>query len=157
MGGEVKGARERRSTWQLLAPPPPETLVSTYYHLGHPCHTPAVTCCHPSGDIVAIGGLKDVVTGETLCDEKNPIILERMDFPDPVIKIAIEPKSKGDLEKMGVGLNKLAQEDPSFNYSRDEETGQTVIEGMGELHLEIIVDRLRREFKVGGGVIGVRV
>lgn len=152
--------------------------------------------------------------GETLCDEKNPIILERMDFPDPVIKIAIEPKSKvcaaavllpvigvsgfralgfsswsracglapyvgltllsllislthsnnslshslllfltcfkqGDLEKMGMGLNKLAQEDPSFNYSRDEETGQTVIEGMGELHLEIIVDRLRREFKVG--------
>jgi len=101
-----------------------------------------------AGDIVAIGGLKDVITGETLCDEKNPIILERMDFPDPVIKIAIEPKSKGDLEKMGMGLNKLAQEDPSFNYSRDEETNQTVIEGMGELHLEIIVDRLRREFKV---------
>jgi elongation factor G len=101
-----------------------------------------------AGDIVAIGGLKEVITGETLCDEKSPIILERMDFPDPVIKIAIEPKSKGDLEKMGMGLNKLAQEDPSFNYSRDEETGQTVIEGMGELHLEIIVDRLRREFKV---------
>ncbi|WIA35701.1 hypothetical protein OEZ86_004105 [Tetradesmus obliquus] len=101
-----------------------------------------------AGDIVAIGGLKEVITGETLCDEKNPIILERMDFPDPVIKIAIEPKSKGDLEKMGMGLNKLAQEDPSFGYSRDEETGQTVIEGMGELHLEIIVDRLRREFKV---------
>jgi elongation factor G len=101
-----------------------------------------------AGDIVAIGGLKEVITGETLSDEKNPIILERMEFPDPVIKIAIEPKSKGDLEKMGMGLNKLAQEDPSFNYSRDEETGQTVIEGMGELHLEIIVDRLRREFKV---------
>eukprot|EP00775_Hariotina_reticulata_P007518 gene7518-7729_t len=101
-----------------------------------------------AGDIVAIGGLKEVITGETLCDDKAPIILERMDFPDPVIKIAIEPKSKGDLEKMGMGLNKLAQEDPSFNYSRDEETGQTVIEGMGELHLEIIVDRLRREFKV---------
>lgn len=101
-----------------------------------------------AGDIVAIGGLKDVVTGETLCDEKSPVILERMDFPDPVIKIAIEPKSKADLEKMGMGLNKLAQEDPSFGYSRDEETGQTVIEGMGELHLEIIVDRLRREFKV---------
>jgi elongation factor G len=101
-----------------------------------------------AGDIVAIGGLKDVITGETLCDEKNPIILEKMDFPDPVIKIAIEPKSKGDLEKMGVGLSKLAQEDPSFNFSRDEETNQTVIEGMGELHLEIIVDRLRREFKV---------
>ncbi|PNH03241.1 Elongation factor G, chloroplastic [Tetrabaena socialis] len=101
-----------------------------------------------AGDIVAIGGLKDVVTGETLCDEKAPIILEKMDFPDPVIKIAIEPKSKADLEKMGMGLNKLAQEDPSFGYSRDEETNQTIIEGMGELHLEIIVDRLRREFKV---------
>ncbi|GFH16986.1 elongation factor G1 [Haematococcus lacustris] len=101
-----------------------------------------------AGDIVAIGGLKDVITGETLCDDKAPIILERMDFPDPVIKIAIEPKSKADLEKMGMGLAKLAQEDPSFGFSRDEETGQTVIEGMGELHLEIIVDRLRREFKV---------
>jgi len=101
-----------------------------------------------AGDIVAIGGLKDVITGETLCAENAPIILERMDFPDPVIKIAIEPKTKGDLEKMGVGLSKLAQEDPSFGFSRDEETGQTVIEGMGELHLEIIVDRLRREFKV---------
>lgn len=101
-----------------------------------------------AGDIIAIGGLKDVITGETLCDEKSPIVLERMDFPDPVIKIAIEPKSKADLEKMGMGLAKLAQEDPSFGFSRDEETGQTVIEGMGELHLEIIVDRLRREFKV---------
>lgn len=101
-----------------------------------------------AGDIVAVAGLKDVVTGETLCDAKAPIILERMDFPDPVIKIAIEPKSKADLERMGVGLNKLAQEDPSFKYSRDEGTGQSVIEGMGELHLEIIVDRLRREFKV---------
>ena len=101
-----------------------------------------------AGDIIAIGGLKDVITGETLCDEKHPIVLERMEFPDPVIKVAIEPKSKGDLEKMGVGLNKLAQEDPSFHYTRDEETNQTVIEGMGELHLDIIVDRLRREFKV---------
>jgi len=101
-----------------------------------------------AGDIVAIGGLKDVVTGETLCAEDAPIILERMDFPDPVIKISIEPKTKGDLEKMGQGLAKLAQEDPSFGFSRDEESGQTVIEGMGELHLEIIVDRLRREFKV---------
>jgi elongation factor G len=101
-----------------------------------------------AGDIIAIGGLKDVITGETLCEEKAPIILERMDFPDPVIKIAIEPKSKADLEKMGMGLAKLAQEDPSFGFSRDDETGQTVIEGMGELHLEIIVDRLRREFKV---------
>ncbi|KAG1668158.1 hypothetical protein FOA52_005150 [Chlamydomonas sp. UWO 241] len=101
-----------------------------------------------AGDIIAIAGLKDTVTGDTLCDEKHPIILEKMDFPDPVIKIAIEPKSKADLEKMGQGLNKLAQEDPSFGYARDEETNQTVIEGMGELHLEIIVDRLRREFKV---------
>jgi elongation factor G len=101
-----------------------------------------------AGDIVAIGGLKDVITGETLCDEKAPIVLERMEFPDPVIKVAIEPKSKADLEKMGTGLNKLAQEDPSFHYTRDEETNQTVIEGMGELHLDIIVDRLRREYKV---------
>eukprot|EP01024_Parvocaulis_polyphysoides_P068231 TRINITY_DN8284_c0_g1_i3.p1 TRINITY_DN8284_c0_g1~~TRINITY_DN8284_c0_g1_i3.p1 ORF type:complete len:769 (+),score=164.85 TRINITY_DN8284_c0_g1_i3:98-2404(+) len=101
-----------------------------------------------TGDIVAIGGLKDVVTGDTLCAEKEPIILEKMDFPDPVIKIAIEPNTKGDLEKLANGLNKLAQEDPSFHYSRDNETNQTVIEGMGELHLDIIVDRLRREFKV---------
>jgi len=101
-----------------------------------------------AGDIVAVCGLKNTVTGDTLCDEDFPIILERMDFPDPVIKVAIEPKTKGDLDKMGMGLNKLAAEDPSFNYSRDEETNQTVIEGMGELHLEIIVDRLRREFKV---------
>ena len=101
-----------------------------------------------AGDIIAICGLKDVVTGDTLCDEKAPIILERMEFPDPVIKIAIEPKSKGDLEKMTMGLIKLAQEDPSFHFSRDEETNQTTIEGMGELHLEIIVDRLKREFKV---------
>eukprot|EP00892_Ulva_mutabilis_P001865 jgi/Ulvmu1/1167/UM107_0041.1 len=101
-----------------------------------------------AGDIVAIGGLKDTVTGETLCDEGNAVILEKMDFPDPVIKIAIEPKTKGDLEKMGTGLYKLGQEDPSFHYSRDDESNQTVIEGMGELHLDIIVDRLRREFKV---------
>jgi elongation factor G len=101
-----------------------------------------------AGDIVAIGGLKDVVTGDTLCDEKFPVFLERMEFPDPVIKVAIEPKTKGDADKMTSGLIKLAQEDPSFHFSRDEETNQTVIEGMGELHLEIIVDRLRREFKV---------
>jgi elongation factor G len=101
-----------------------------------------------AGDIVAVAGLKNTITGETLCSEKAPIVLEKMDFPDPVIKIAIEPKTKGDLEKMGAGLNKLSQEDPSFHYSRDEETNQTLIEGMGELHLEIIVDRLRREFKV---------
>ncbi|PRW60325.1 elongation factor G- chloroplastic [Chlorella sorokiniana] len=101
-----------------------------------------------AGDIIAIAGLKDVVTGDTLCDEKAPVLLERMEFPDPVIKVAIEPKTKGDLDKMTNGLIKLAQEDPSFHFSRDEETNQTVIEGMGELHLEIIVDRLRREFKV---------
>lgn len=101
-----------------------------------------------AGDIIAIAGLKNTVTGDTLCDGSDPIILERMEFPDPVIKVAIEPKTKADLEKMGTGLNKLAAEDPSFHYSRDDETNQTVIEGMGELHLEIIVDRLRREFKV---------
>lgn len=104
--------------------------------------------CARAGDIVAIAGLKNTITGETLCSDSAPVVLEKMEFPDPVIKIAIEPKTKGDLQKMGAGLNKLAQEDPSFHYSRDEETNQTVIEGMGELHLEIIVDRLRREFKV---------
>lgn len=101
-----------------------------------------------AGDIVAIAGLKDTTTGDTLCVASKPIILERMDFPEPVIKIAIEPKTKGDLEKMSNGLIKLAQEDPSFRFSRDEETNQTVIEGMGELHLEILVDRLKREYKV---------
>lgn len=101
-----------------------------------------------TGDIVALAGLKDTVTGETLCDPEKPIVLERMDFPDPVIKVAIEPKTKADVDKMAVGLIKLAQEDPSFHFSRDEEINQTVIEGMGELHLEIIVDRLKREFKV---------
>jgi elongation factor G len=105
-----------------------------------------------AGDIVAVAGLKDVITGDTLCDEKNPILLERMEFPDPVIKVAIEPKSKADGEKMTAGLIKLAREDPSFHFSREEETNQTVIEGMGELHLEIIVDRLRREFNVECGV-----
>ena len=83
-------------------------------------------------------------TGDTLCDDKAPVILERMDFPEPVIKIAVEPKSKADLQKLSEGLIKLAQEDPSFRFSRDEETNQTTIEGMSELHLEIIVDRLRR-------------
>lgn len=101
-----------------------------------------------AGDIIAIAGLKDVFTGDTLCDGDHPIILERMEFPDPVIKIAIEPRSKADVEKMSTGLIKLSQEDPSFHFSRDQDSGQTVIEGMGELHLEIIVDRLRREFNV---------
>ena len=101
-----------------------------------------------TGDIVAIAGLKDTTTGDTLCDQANQIVLERMEFPDPVIKVAIEPATKADLEKMSNGLIKLAQEDPSFHFTRDEETNQTVIEGMGELHLEIIVDRLKREFNV---------
>ena len=101
-----------------------------------------------AGDIVAIVGLKDTVTGDTLCEETSPVILERMEFPKPVIKIAVEPKTKADQEKMGLALNRLAKEDPSFRYNRDEETGQTTIEGMGELHLEIIVDRMKREFKV---------
>ena len=101
-----------------------------------------------TGDIVAIAGLKDTTTGDTLCAQDNQIILERMEFPDPVIKVAVEPKTKADHEKMSQGLVKLAAEDPSFHFTRDEETNQTVIEGMGELHLEIIVDRLKREFKV---------
>jgi len=105
-----------------------------------------------AGDIVAIAGLKDTTTGDTLCDADKPIILERMDFPEPVIKVAIEPKTKADLEKMSTGLIKLAAEDPSFHFRRDEETNQTVIEGMGELHLEIIVDRLKREFGVMANV-----
>lgn len=105
-----------------------------------------------TGDIVALAGLKDTITGETLCDPENPVVLERMDFPDPVIKVAIEPKTKADIDKMAVGLIKLAQEDPSFHFSRDEEINQTVIEGMGELHLEIIVDRLKREYKVEANV-----
>ena len=101
-----------------------------------------------AGDIVACIGLKDVTTGETLCDINNPVILERMEFPDSVISIAVEPKTKADQEKMGVALGKLAQEDPSFRVKTDEETSQTIISGMGELHLDIIVDRMRREFGV---------
>jgi elongation factor G len=105
-----------------------------------------------AGDIVAIAGLKDVTTGETLCDPKAPIVLERMEFPDPVIEVAVEPKSKADQEKMGQALGRLAQEDPSFQVQTDVESGQTVIKGMGELHLDILVDRLRREFKVDANV-----
>ncbi|GAA0577801.1 elongation factor G [Caenispirillum bisanense] len=101
-----------------------------------------------AGDIVAIVGLKDTTTGDTLCDPAKPIILERMEFPDPVIEVAVEPKTKADMEKMGMALARLAAEDPSFRVSTDQESGQTVIKGMGELHLEIIVDRMRREFKV---------
>lgn len=101
-----------------------------------------------AGDIVALAGLKESTTGDTLCDPNNQVILERMDFPDPVIEIAIEPKTKSDQEKMGVALNRLAAEDPSFRVSTDQESGQTILKGMGELHLEILVDRMRREFKV---------
>lgn len=105
-----------------------------------------------AGDIAAAVGLKSVTTGDTLCDSNAIITLERMDFPDPVIAVAIEPKTKPDQEKMSIGLGKLAQEDPSFRMHTDEETGQTIIEGMGELHLEIIVDRLKREFQVEANV-----
>ncbi len=105
-----------------------------------------------AGDIVAIAGLKDTTTGDTLCDPAHPVILERMEFPDPVIEVAVEPKSKVDQEKMGVALQRLAQEDPSFQVASDAESGQTVIKGMGELHLEILVDRMKREFKVEANV-----
>ena len=101
-----------------------------------------------SGDIAAAVGLKDTTTGDTLCDESKPIILESMEFPDPVISVAVEPKTKNDQEKMGIALQKLAEEDPTFRVRTDQETGQTIISGMGELHLEIIVDRMLREFKV---------
>ena len=100
-----------------------------------------------SGDIAAAVGLKDTTTGDTLCDEKNEIILESMVFPDPVISVAVEPKTKADQEKMGIALQKLAEEDPTFRVHTDPETSQTIISGMGELHLDIIVDRLLREFK----------
>ncbi len=105
-----------------------------------------------AGDIVAIAGLKETTTGDTLCDPMKPVILERMEFPEPVIEIAIEPKTKGDQEKMGVALNRLAAEDPSFRVKSDEESGQTIIAGMGELHLDILVDRMKREFKVEANI-----
>ena len=105
-----------------------------------------------SGDICAVVGLKFTRTGDTLCDENDPIILEKMEFPDPVISVAIEPKTKADQEKMGEALQKLAEEDPTFRVSTNEETGQTIISGMGELHLEIIIDRMKREFKVEANV-----
>ena len=101
-----------------------------------------------AGDIAAAVGFKDIRTGDTLCDEAHPIVLESMIFPEPVIGLAIEPKTQKDLERLGMALNKLAEEDPTFRVYYDEDTAQTVISGMGELHLEIIVDRLRREFKV---------
>src|SRR5205085_1215791 len=105
-----------------------------------------------AGDIVALAGLKDTTTGDTLCASNAPIILERMEFPDPVIEVAVEPKTKADQEKMGVALNRLAREDPSFRVTTDHESGQTIIKGMGELHLEILVDRMKREFKVEANV-----
>jgi elongation factor G len=105
-----------------------------------------------AGDIAAAVGLKDVTTGDTLCDPENIITLERMEFPEPVISVAVEPKTKADQEKMGIALQKLAKEDPSFRVNTDEESGQTIISGMGELHLDIIVDRMRREFNVEANV-----
>ena len=105
-----------------------------------------------AGDIAALIGMKDVTTGDTLCDIEKPIILERMDFPEPVISVAVEPKTKADQEKMGIALGKLAQEDPSFRVKTDEETGQTIISGMGELHLDILVDRMKREFGVEANI-----
>ena len=105
-----------------------------------------------AGDIVAIAGLKDTTTGDTLCDAQKPVILERMEFPDPVIELAVEPKTKADQEKMGIALQRLAAEDPSFRVSSDEESGQTIIKGMGELHLDILVDRMKREFSVEANI-----
>ncbi len=117
----------------------------------HANHREDIPVCY-AGDIAAAVGLKNTTTGDTLCDEKHPIILESMNFPDPVIRVAIEPKTKAGQEKMGIALSKLAEEDPTFKAYTDEETGQTIIAGMGELHLEIIVDRLLREFKVEANV-----
>ena len=105
-----------------------------------------------AGEIIAIGGMRQVTTGDTICDDNKPIILEAMEFPAPVIRVAVEPKTRADQDKLGVALNRLAQEDPSFNVSTDHETGQTIIAGMGELHLEIIVDRMKREFGVEANV-----
>ena len=105
-----------------------------------------------AGDIVALAGLKEVRTGDTLCDPQKPVILEKMEFPDPVIEIAIEPKSKADQEKLGVALAKLVAEDPSFRVSTDQEFGQTIIKGMGELHLDIKVDILKRTYKVDANI-----
>ncbi|PYG25077.1 elongation factor G [Pelagimonas varians] len=105
-----------------------------------------------AGDIIALGGLKDTTTGDTLCDIKDPVVLETMNFPDPVIEIAVEPKTKGDQEKMSAGLARLAAEDPSFRVETDQESGQTIMKGMGELHLDILVDRLKREFKVEANI-----
>jgi elongation factor G len=105
-----------------------------------------------AGDIVAIAGLKTTTTGDTLCDPKNAVILERMDFPEPVIEVAVEPKTKADQEKMGIAISRLISEDPSLRVETDEESGQTVLKGMGDLHLEIIIDRMIREFGVEANI-----
>ena len=105
-----------------------------------------------AGDIIALAGLKDTTTGDTLCDPQKPVVLETMTFPEPVIEIAIEPKTKNDQEKMAQGLQRLAAEDPSFRVETDIESGQTIMKGMGELHLDILVDRLKREFKVEANI-----
>ena len=131
----TKGVRERMGRILLMHANHREDLQQIY-----------------TGDIAAAVGLKNTTTGDTLCDEKNPIILESMEFPEPVIRVAIEPKTKAGQEKMAIALQKLAEEDPTFKTYTDEETGQTIIAGMGELHLEIIVDRLLREFKVEANV-----
>ena len=117
----------------------------------HANHREEIKEAH-AGDIIALVGLKDTTTGDTLCGDNLDVVLEKMEFPDPVIEIAVEPKTKADIEKMGLALNRLAMEDPSFRVASNTETGQTIIKGMGELHLEIIVDRLKREFKVEANV-----
>ncbi len=131
----VKGKRERVGRMLLMHSNSREDVKEAY-----------------AGDIVALAGLKETTTGDTLCNPNNQVILERMDFPDPVIEIAVEPKTKSDQEKMGVALNRLAAEDPSFRVTTDHESGQTIIKGMGELHLEILVDRMHREFKVDANI-----
>ncbi|NHK27320.1 elongation factor G [Parvularcula flava] len=131
----VKGKKERVGRMLLMHSNTQEEIKNAY-----------------AGDIVAIAGLKDTTTGDTLCDPLKPVILERMEFPEPVISLAVEPKTKADQEKMGIALNRLAAEDPSFRVRTDEESGQTIIAGMGELHLDILVDRMRREFKVDANV-----
>ncbi|MEM7740597.1 MAG: elongation factor G, partial [Pseudomonadota bacterium] len=131
----VKGKKERVGRMLLMHSNSQEEIKSAF-----------------AGDIVAIAGLKDTTTGDTLCVTQNPVILERMEFPEPVIELAVEPKTKADQEKMGIALNRLAAEDPSFRVHTDEESGQTIIKGMGELHLDILVDRMKREFKVEANV-----
>ncbi|MEE4208622.1 MAG: elongation factor G [Parvularcula sp.] len=131
----VKGKKERVGRMLLMHSNQQEEIKNAY-----------------AGDIVAIAGLKDTTTGDTLCVPNKPVILERMEFPEPVISLAVEPKTKADQEKMGIALNRLAAEDPSFRVHTDEESGQTIIAGMGELHLDILVDRMKREFKVEANV-----